>query len=475
MPFNDRVLTNLNIHPNTSLVDAVRLLYETFELLNKDGIDRYIDETKPIETVGIQGLLLTDLVQLKTFAESPCVDLEERRILQRLILNIQNVYTGNEGALKGRIQDLLNNILEDMNKLLDKPSTHKDRNTLHKILYGSFKILTKEMPSNAWTMQYHAINLVARTLGINYAAYHAKILELLSKLETTLAVYDSSDSNNSASAIRLAAAPAAPTNPIDTPTQAYWTLQGLQATALAVSAAAAEYMPSSLFSTSSSTQAEPTSWLETLSALYTRSIGQAPSPKPSSPLPSGPDLESMLQDRRRPLVLEIGGSQQTDPQVQAAMANLKSNVAAYYSSAIDASPRDPSAALLTREDLVNAVTEAQDRYQTWFNGGAARSISTYFLERRFFHTPKGQQHALALLTGLQVAGTVEDMKAIIYDFLNERKGYKQNSFVSYLLDELMKIEKTDAPWREITLDGRLMFNKAEVLNVSARDTGRGPA
>jgi len=488
MPFNQQILDKIGQSHEPAVLKDADVFFTAISARDINGIELLISKNDVFDSFDLRSVLLPTLIQLITFLESSVPLFKERVIIRRLIENFKIIYNGDEEVLKGKSQPIFDQVFADVNKLLDSEEIRsEERNNLHAILYGTLRLLNKKLVTTtvfSSPSQYIAISLGMYFLGLDYSVCIDNISALLSKLRIKSANFDSLLSS-SASSTEKSAFPVA-----EMDSSSY----GLFATAadyLKTAATAATSVASAATSVAGAA-------VTTVTTAASSVVGVAATAAGAILASTGYDLDEypLTGNAHRtipPSVKSVSTTREAlrektiidnDPATQDYRRKLnydkgklagEINHHAYFSedridldgeSSRSRSPirRPRRRNLLIEDDLMSAAIAAKRDYKRWFAGVySGRSTSTYFLERGIFHTINGQRNVELFINRLREANSVEAKKVVINKFLSERKSYKRNSFVSYLLDQLIRIDRDDSPWKEIRANENRTYNKADVL------------
>jgi putative ubiquitin-RnfH superfamily antitoxin RatB of RatAB toxin-antitoxin module len=535
MPIEDEILAQIgDSHNEQDLVNA-HMCFQAFKDKNTAEIEDIIAGSNLTTSISLESIQLLALVQLIRFSQSLAHSGDEVNILRNLIINFKKLYNGdpNKASFRTEMKTIIEQIFAETNRLLDSRAPMDDnRQILHRILYVALSLLHKKLPSTILSTEYIAM----MALGLNASALRDQISAILKKLEdqsnTDEFVESAADSaeeyprgrfSSSSSAAKSAISPgsagassSAQSNispgrlsasaaqlfmkappPVPPTTLPYtWSLAELRTTAESYFSTAASAAAAAAATAASATGAllenaglqahAQVSSKEHTSPIASKVVAPADAKYPLPRAQAAPTIaeitggrdhqilavEQKLSDAARALGTRIKSTLANDDRIDPDHPSLPSSQGAPRSRV--ARRQTPPANVLTHDDLLNAVVRAQEQYRLWFAGQSGRAASMLLIERGIFHTQKGQQNVNRLVDHLRGVDSVGESKAAINAFLGERHGYKRHSFVAYLLDQLVQIDRVDSPWRGITANPDGTYARERVLDIIG-GPHRGPA
>ena len=112
---------------------------------------------------------------------------------------------------------------------------------------------------------------------------------------------------------------------------------------------------------------------------------------------------------------------------------------------------------VSASDIKEAVKKAVFAYEAWYYRRKPGRGASYCLDH-LLHTARGVAKAFVFEREIKMQSSPADIAVKINDFLNASSTrYFLHSFASYLLDELVKLERS--PWSDIKVNSTGLYNR----------------
>ena len=112
---------------------------------------------------------------------------------------------------------------------------------------------------------------------------------------------------------------------------------------------------------------------------------------------------------------------------------------------------------MSASDIKEAVKKAVFAYEAWYYRRKPGRGASYCLDH-LLHTARGVAKAFVFEREIKMQSSPADIAVKINDFLNASSTrYFLHSFASYLLDELVKLERS--PWSDIKVNSTGLYNR----------------